>query len=111
MIHFFCPATGQRITGPESYDPSPALVGAWHSEGVDSPEIYHPELEERWNSYAEKTHEADEFFDVPDFLSSTSLGNLVCFEITTCGIACGPSSSTVWYVIDMDYDPAEASDE
>ena len=109
--NFFCPVTGQRITGSEIYEPSPALAGVWHSEALDMPELYHSELESRWESYAGKILEADDFIDLADFLNSTTMGNLVCFEITTCGISCGPTASTLWYVIDMDYDPDEAIDQ
>ena len=103
--HFFCPATGKRITGPNSYEASPAQVGMWISEIMESPEIADPALESQWNRYVEALAE-DDFIEVEGFLQSLEMPNHVCFEITTSGMACGPCSSTVWYVIDMDYDMA-----
>lgn len=79
----------------------------WHCEILDEPEINHSELEQLWKEYVSKTDQADEFLEVPDFLASVSFENLVCFEITTHGMACGPVSSTVWFVIDMDYQTDE----
>lgn len=106
--NFFCPVTGQRITSYNSYQPSPALAAMWHSEIVDMPEIYNAKLEKAWEKYSEKVEQDNDYLEVADFIVSNSIDNLICFEFTTHGMACGPVSSTVWYVIDMDY---EADDE
>ena len=100
--HFFCPVTGQRITGPQTYEASPAQAGMWIGEIIDDPEITSPELEAKWKHYEAHVSEEDGI-EIEAFLESVELPNHVCFEITTSGIACGPCSSTVWYVIDMDY--------
>ena len=108
--NFFCPVSGQQIVSKNSYQPSPAMAAMWHSEIVDLPEIYNSELEQAWVKYVEKVETDDDYLDVAEFIESNSIGSLVCFEITTHGMACGPISSTVWYVIDMDHDADEASE-
>jgi hypothetical protein len=45
---------------------------------------------------------------VVGFLRSVERPNWVAFEITTCGMACGPAWSTAWTVLDLS-DP-EAAD-
>jgi hypothetical protein len=99
--NFFCPATGQRITGPQSYEASPAQVGMWIGEIITEPEIASPELDAQWTRYEEQLSD-DGGVDIENFLRSLNMPNHVCFEITTSGMACGPVSSSVWYVINMD---------
>ena len=100
--NFFCPVTGQRITGPESYEASPAQAGMWIGMLITEPEIASPELEAQWKRYEDRLSE-DDGVEIEAFLQSVELPSHICFEITTSGMACGPTSSTAWYVIDMDH--------
>ena len=100
--NFFCPVNGQRITGSQSYEASPAQLGMWVDLVIDEPEINSPELEAKWQHYVEQLAE-DDFTVMAEFFEAIDLPNHVCFEITTSGMACGPVSSTAWFVIDMDY--------
>ena len=49
--NFYCPATGHHIVGPQHYEPSPALVGMWHCEVLEEPEIYDSDLETSYKKY------------------------------------------------------------
>lgn len=59
------------------------------------------ELIPPWEAYVSKQAESDEDIDVAGFLRSVDLSNWVTFEITTCGMACGPVWSTAWTVLDL----------
>ena len=102
--NFFCPVTGHHIVSSEHYEPSPALVGMWHFEVLEEPCFFNDELEKAWDSYWNDLDE-DDLPDVPEFLEKIKddYPNWVCFEITTRGMACGPTCEVVWYVINMDY--------
>ena len=91
--NFFCPATGQRITGEVSHAPSPALAGMWHAEVPEEPELFHPELEALWNAYVARIAEngdEDDSPDIPESLSGVGIGSLVCFQITTTELTTTP---------------------
>ena len=99
--NFYCPVTGSKILSEDSFDSCPSLQGLWtnHSE---EPETLQGELEKLWKVYLEKLDE-DDFHDVPEFLKSVDNNDFVAFAVTTGGMACGPVSSTVWLVIDMNH--------
>lgn len=124
--NFFCPVTGQQITGEGLYEPSPALMGVWHCELIDEPEIFDPLLEGEWEGYCagigsggdedveeavEEDFDEDGELDVEAFLSRIENENWVCFAITTTEFACGPVDSTMWFVMDMNYDLEEGEEE
>ena len=58
---------------------------------------------------AEDYPDADELFDT--FLQAVNRKSLVCFIITTWGMACGPVASTIRIGIDMNLVPDEMDDE
>ena len=59
------------------------------------------ELQPLWQAHLETQEAADEGADVVCFLKSVERPNWVAFEITTCGMACGPVWSTAWTVLDL----------
>jgi hypothetical protein len=59
------------------------------------------ELKPLWQAHLEEQKAADEGADVVRFLQSVERPNWVAFEITTCGMACGPVWSTAWTVLDL----------
>jgi hypothetical protein len=59
------------------------------------------ELQPLWQAHLEAQEAEDEEADVVRFLQSVEWPNLVAFEITTCGMACGPVWSTAWTVLDL----------
>ena len=99
--NFFCPITGKRITGDEEYNRSPAQIGLFISEVPDDPEIYDPSLQSQWDAYLAKVEASDDFLSIADFLRGINNSGWVAFAITTSGIACGPVSSTAWYVFNV----------
>lgn len=106
--NFFCPATGERITGGglSGNDEAISLAGYWIDQVFDEPHFNATELEEAWHEvckpYLNKDH-----YDYPDvaaleqFFNGFEMPNWVVFKITTDGIPENPSSITAWFVIDM----------
>ena len=89
---FFCPFTGQRILGPESYNRSPALIGLWHYDNIREPDIHDIELMAEWEVFLkDRGHfQLDEFFEYVKnddwyvfILHNKSEG---CAELTTLAI-------------------------
>lgn len=105
--NFFCPATGVHILGEEHCDEAAqSLKAYWICEVFDEPVIKDPALEKSWAQYARKfevEHEGETagFKELEVFLRNYPAPNWSAFEITTCGMSCGPISSTVWLVLDM----------
>jgi hypothetical protein len=102
---FYCPATGQHIQGPQHFEPSPALVAGWQSDYLEEPLVIKGPIAEQFKAFCKKLGEEESYFDedLEKFLLSVETPNLCCFEISSSGIACGPHSSTVWFVINFDY--------
>ena len=107
-FNFFCPVTGQRISGPEIYQASPAQMGLWLGGLLEQPEIRCPRLLAAWEGYVAE-HAVETGIDLDAFLQSVELPNYACFAINHSGIGSCPYSSTVWDGFDMDYvAPADA---
>ena len=92
--NFFCPATGQPVF-KDTREPNASTVrGFWCHEVPEEPELLSAELQPQWAAHVAIQDAADESVDVEAFLRSVDKPNWVAFEITTCGFACGPVSST-----------------
>lgn len=106
--NFYCPVTGQLITGDQVFQASPATVFTYVSEVGEFEQIT-PELKELWDSVEAEADEDDFDIDLFEkFAEKIEDDAIVCFEITTFGMACGPVSSTVRIAINMNYcDEAE----
>lgn len=113
---FYCPMSGELVTGPEHYEPSPATAFLLGPEADDF-DYLSPELEAIWEELR-AAHDEDEqspwqLFD--EFCRRLEgHDNLVLFSLTSSGIACGPVSSTVHVCIDFSYladDEDEEDDE
>jgi len=110
--NFFCPATGERILSEESFEPSPATLGVWTTDYIEEPQHLSKAMAPAWDAYSASIDEDEDWVDIPAFLSGIQQPNWVTFAITTSGMSCGPASSTVYIVIDMDYDAGpETNDE
>jgi hypothetical protein len=59
------------------------------------------ELKPLWQAHLKAQEAEAEGADVVRFLQSVEWPNWVAFEITTCGMACGPVWSTAWTVLDL----------
>lgn len=106
--NFFCPATGERITGGglSGNDEARSLAGYWIDHVFDEPHFNDSGLEDAWNDeckpYRNKDHYAYPDGDVLEqFLIGFERPNWMVFKITTDGIPENPSSITTWFVIDM----------
>jgi hypothetical protein len=106
----FCPVTGQRISGQQSYAPSPAQVGLWLGGLLERPEISCVRLREAWQHYTADLAQGSTL-DMTAFFASVERPNHVCFAITRTGLGGGARAATVWYVIDMNYRGAQARRE
>ena len=107
--YFYCPVTGQLIKDDHTYQPSPATLFTFVDEVGDF-ETLHPNLQGKWDKIkeqAENDEEEEDYIDTENlfdrFLEQVSITSLVCFIITTRGMACGPVSSTVRIGIDMNH--------
>ena len=60
-----------------------------------------PGLQPAWDAYLAKVEAEDGDLDVAAFLESVEQPGWVAFEITTCGMACGPVWETTWTVLDL----------
>ena len=102
--NFFCPVTGQAILrGDEEFKASPATVFCYVDEVSDF-EFISDKAKAIFDSLEidEDEDYAEDIFK--KFAAAYSEKNLVCFVITSSGIACGPFSSTVRIGIQMNYD-------
>jgi hypothetical protein len=99
--NFFCPATGRPVFTDDGEANTPALRGSWCHEVPEEPMHLAEELQPLWQAHLETQEAADEGADVVCFLKSVERPNWVAFEITTCGMACGPVWSTAWTVLDL----------
>ena len=106
---FFCPVTGEAVF-QESGEPNAKSVrGVWVDADTSEALFITPQLEPAWEQHKKEREAIDEWPDLLEFLKSVDQSGWVAFEITTCGIACGPICTTTWTVLDLsDPDGAEA---
>jgi hypothetical protein len=117
--NFFCPATGVQILGEEHCDETAkSLKAHWVCEALDEPVINDPKLEEAWAQYSKKFESENEdetvgAEELESFLRNYSAPNWSVFEIITRSMSCGPISSTVWLVVDLntELDEEEGTDD
>jgi len=102
-FNFYCPVTGQLISNDELFEESPATVFSYIDEVQEFQKIV-PDLEEIWKKIEDEADEDDFPWDLFEkFAGKIKNDSIVCFQITTRGMACGPVSSTVRIGINMDY--------
>ena len=99
--NFFCPTTGQPVFNDTGEPNASTVRGVWCHEVPDEPELLCTELQAQWAAHLAIQDAADEAVDVVAFLNSVDHPGWVAFEITTCGFACGPVSTTTWTVLDL----------
>jgi hypothetical protein len=110
--NFFCPATGKPLFD-EGGDVSPAVDFAYFYE-VGEIDHASTAAQAAWDAIEEDEDDSnfdhfDHFDHFERFVDAYDARNLLCFEITTHGFACGPVTSTVSVGIDMNYDLDETS--
>ena len=77
------------------------MRGFWCHEVPDKPKLLCEELQAQWAAYVAIQDALNEGVDVVAFLKGVDEPGYVAFEITSCGFACGPVSSTTWTVLDL----------
>ena len=104
LSHFnlFCPATGQVICSPtEMNEKAKSLRGFWISEVLDEPVIPDPKLKKVWAKLVRGVDLVDRT-SLEKLLREYPEPNWCTFEVSTSGMACGPVSTTAWFVLDLD---------
>ena len=99
--NFFCPSTGQPVFKDTGEPNASTVRGFWCHEVPDEPELLSEELQAQWAAHVAIQDAADEGVDVVAFLKSVDKPGWVAFEITSCGMACGPVCNTTWTVLDL----------
>ena len=99
---FFCPMTGTPIFGEDSFDPSKATAFVYCQEAgcVESCDDATAKV---WEEMEEKKSDSYDFDVWELFKGKMSADNpyLVLFGFTSCGMNCGPTSSTIYVCIDF----------
>lgn len=109
---FYCPFTGQLLMDEniETFVPSPALAFFYIDEVGEM--IYaNNAMQDLWIKTEATIDAMDEALGVPstyelleeNLNKAEETDHLVCFYVTTSGIACGPVNSTGIYCFDMNY--------
>ena len=96
--NFFCPFSGQKILGPETYNRSPALIGLWQFDNILEPDIHDIELLAEWESFRnERGH-----FQIEEFFAAVQKEEWIAFLLTNESKGCR-ESTTIALVINGNY--------
>ncbi len=100
--NFFCPSKGPPVFNDTGGPSASTMRGFWCHEVPDEPELLCTDLQQaQWADHLAIQDAADEAVDVVAFLKSEEHPGWLAFEITTCGFACGPVSTTTWTVLGL----------
>lgn len=104
-LNLFCPVTGQRMLGEETFSQSPATRFVYVDD-ISEFEMIAPPFQEIWDEVSATETEAD----YEDGLCARfcervaeQFPSVVIFDLTSHGMACGPASSRVIIGIDLAY--------
>jgi hypothetical protein len=104
----YCPSTDEVIFAPdyeEINENAEAFIAYWHGEVLDQPSITDEKLKAAWEEYFKKwkvSEDIDIWNSVEKFLIDYENPSWIVYECTFNGMACGPISTTVYYVIKAD---------
>lgn len=104
----YCPSTDEVIFAPgydEIDESAEAFIAYWHQEVMDEPSIKDEKLKAAWEKYYEKWKESEKsdiWGAVEKFLKKYKNEEWVVLECTFYRMACGPTSTTVYYVVKGD---------
>lgn len=109
LVEISCPSTSETILDMSCDDynrDASALLGEWTYGSPDEPHIKHPGLKEIWNNFFEdykSKHDDDYYSDLYEtwvaFLKTLDEPGWAAYDLTFQGIACGPISYTILYVV------------
>ena len=95
------PFTGEPVFKETGGANGSTVCGFWCHEVPDGRELLCDELEPQWAAHVAIQDALEDGVDVVAFLKSVDKPGWVAFEVTSCGFACGPVSSTTWTVLDL----------
>jgi hypothetical protein len=102
----FNPTTGEVIVHHDCDDDASSLIAYWINGIIDEPLIKNEELNKAWETYVDKYKKDNDIYpgyeELYKFLEGYDNPEWLGFEITSNGIACGPVSFTVVYIVDKD---------
>jgi hypothetical protein len=103
----YCPITGQLVYNNGIVTPSSALMGFWHNEIIDMPQIFNKDFETDWQNHFtafEHENENDTFcsIELEEFFKAYSKPHWLTISLKTTTLACGPVENTVWFIFDME---------
>lgn len=106
----YCPSTDEDIFAPdmeEIGENAEAFLGYWHHEFLDQPVIRDKDLKETWekfySAYQKKEENDFGFYEtVSNFLKTYENPEWIVYDCTFSGMACGPISYSVLYVVKAD---------
>lgn len=105
----YCPSTDEVIFAPgyeEINEDAEAFVAYWHGEVLQEPSIKDEKLAAAWDKYYEGwdkiMEDTDEWEAVEKFLKDYKNPEWKVMECTFYGMNCGPTSTTVYYVVRAD---------
>lgn len=102
----FNQSSSETIVDEECDDNAKSLIAYWLDDSIESPIIKNETLKTGWEAFVIKFKQDDGNFlyweDLITFLEEYNSPEWIGYEITSYGIACGPVSYTVVYVVDKD---------
>ena len=107
-LNFYCPATGEQITGAEGTNLDvPSIVAYWEEGFLKTPTTEDQVLKEAWKEYFHKykrEHEGEEpeGEDLLVFLRNYDKPHWVGFELRPWTVDRFGSSIRIWFVLDLD---------
>lgn len=104
----FCPSTGEVIFAP-SYesinDDAVAFVACWDSSNLSEPTINDELLKSSWEKYYNDNLKGRHDYiweDFRNFLKSYENPQWIVYECDYYGMACGPTGTTLVFVVKVD---------
>ena len=106
QFKIYNPLTDEIIVDEECDDNAKSLIAYWLDDSIFEPIINNETLKAAWEAFAER-HEEDNgespcWEDLIKFLEEYSSAEWTGYEITSYGMACGPVTSTVVFIVDRD---------
>ena len=105
-FELYNPITKKYVMNEKVYEKSDDFIGYWIDEVFREPYFKNTVLQTAWeefeSDYVTETEYHMELEDVEKFLQGYENDNWIVYEITTYGMACGPTSNTVWFVVNKE---------
>ena len=107
-LDFDCPVTGEYILKEDEpiNEDAKTLMAYWLDMTFEEPFIKNEKLRVSWQTFTEKYMNENDGYE-PDFdafeafIASLDWDNWICYKLVIYGMACGPTSSTVWKILDL----------